>query len=261
MSFDEDLFDARHRLRLGPFAKRAYATVLADLGGFVDQNAFWLLGFFVVVECVDLYLAGAASLLARSLTASLFAAAVAVGWHRHVLVGEARSPLSALRFGPREARFWLLSVAFSAVGGVVAFGFGLAAVIVRTAFPSAGFLLVIAAAVGALGVGAFLAARLSLAFPLIAIDERKPLQRAWAASRMHAWFIFKLMFVTTVPFAAVIPLIRWTGLELAPVGGSYVRLAFSFVSDGLWVADICIGAAAISLVTRALLGHIRNVTA
>ena len=261
MSFDDDLFDARRRPRLGAFAKRAYATVFGDLGRFLDQNVFWLLAFFVTIECLDLYLPGTAKQGVASLAGTFFATGIAVGWHRYVLLGEERAPLSALRFGMREGRFWLLSLAFGAASVFFGIALSLTAVVVRAALPLAGFFLVVVGFAVALGLVAILVARLSLAFPLIAIDERAPLQTAWAASRAHGWFIFKLMFVTTIPMAVMIQLSRWLGVQLAPTAGTYIRLAFSFVSDGFWVATICIGAAAISLVARALLGNLRDVTA
>jgi len=261
MSFDDDLFDARHRPRLGAFVRRAYASVFSDLGRFVDQNVFWLLAFFVTVECLDLYLADTAKQAAASLTGSLFASGIAVGWHRYVLLGEERSPLAALRFGTREGRFWLLSLTFAAATLLFAVALSFTAVFVRAALPPGGIFLVIVGSAVALGLGAFLTARLSLAFPLIALEERAPLRTAWAASRMHGWFIFKLMFVTTLPMVVVIQASRWIGLQLAPTAGPYIRMAFALLSDGFWVAAVCIGAAAISLAARALLGNARDVTA
>jgi hypothetical protein len=181
-------------LPVGRLVRHAYLDTLANLPALVRIGGLWLLLAWALLLLArgGLPLAG----VAGDLVVTLGAAAMAVMWHRHILLGE---PLAAWMapVTTRVGRFFVLSVALALlplVGvlltGALAFGQP----------GGAGLLLAPVLLLGAL----YLALRLQLVLPGVAIDDRALTPaRSWQLTRGNGWRLLLGFVAVTVPVAAV----------------------------------------------------------
>lgn len=113
-------------------------------------------------------------------------ACIAVGWHRHLLLGEPQCASSRLAFDRRRWRYlgWLVALTVSGFAPLVA---ALAYAGFPGAKPSIDQILAVLAAILACFALAVPLARLGLALPAVAIDENTKLAHIWRHTRGNTW--------------------------------------------------------------------------
>jgi hypothetical protein len=218
------------KLPAGRLARHSYLDTLANARGLVRVGGPWLL------------LAWALLLLARSgpaifeaaanLAITLGVAAIAVAWHRHILLGE---PLTS-RMAPvdiRVARYFMLTVllaialtvlpllALMLLGGGTLFGGG-----EEAAAPETGIALLL---VPILVLACLYAAlRVQLVFPATAVEDTGTgFARSWAQTSGNGWRLLGGFLLVSLPAAAAaIGLALLLG-RLADATGSVVLTALA----------------------------------
>lgn len=152
---------------------------------------------------------------------TVVAAMVLVGWHRFVLLGEKASPSGpVVAVGRRELRYLLAWVVLSVlflVLFVAAWAFVLALVFFAMAVMKLALLLTgsgnaivlgetgqfvaleLAAIPAAMLIAAYVAIRLSLILPAMAVDRDRAMRQAWSLSSGCGWRLVLASFFTLVP--------------------------------------------------------------
>lgn len=212
------------KLPVGRLARHAYLDVIGNARGLARVGGLWLL------------LGWALLLLGRSgwgwlaaiadVVVTLGAAAIAVTWHRHILLNE---PLTR-RMAPldaRVARYFALTVLLALLLGVTPLLVLLLAG--GGAPPAAGaagpaLLLVPAAMIACL----YLALRLQLVFPATAIgDAAMTFGRSWALTQGNGWRLFLGFLMVSLPAGlAALGLALLLG-RLAELSGSVALAALA----------------------------------
>jgi hypothetical protein len=210
--------------------RHAYLDLIGSWRGLVQVGGLWLIVPWVLYAVDEPLLE-----LLGDLAMSVGIAAVAVAWHRRILLSE---PLP-LRFAPVTAQvgrymaFWAVVVAVVGLPGVLVALLILGAL--GTTAVGAGGALVAVLALLSLGA----AMRLQLVFPAAAIGEPAVTLRAsWRATRGNAWRLLAGTLLVSLPPAAAGVLLSlalgalanvtgslvlgWLG-ELAPVAGAWVQ--------------------------------------
>ena len=195
------------KLPAGRLARHAYLDAVGNWRGLVRVGGPWLLLAWAL-----LLLARGGSvffMMAADLAATVGAAAVAVAWHRHILLGE---PLTR-RMAPldaRVARYFVLTVllallvgavpllAFLLLGGGAPLGAPEGDVAPGGGGGGLALLLLPAIALACL----YVALRLQLVFPATAIEDRGiTLARSWGLTRGNGWRLFAGFLMATLPAA------------------------------------------------------------
>jgi hypothetical protein len=219
------------KLPFGRLARHAYLELIGNGRSLVQIGGLWLL----LGWALALLARGGAFLFtaAADLTVTLGAAAVAVAWHRHLLLGEpfARrvAPLDA-----RVARYLFLTVILAfligttpalvllLVGGPALLGGAEAGAAPGGA--GLGLLLVPIVAVACLWV----ALRVQLIFPATAIaDQAMTPARSWALTRGNGGRLFLGFVLVTLPVTAAMVALSLVLGWLADATGSLVLSALS----------------------------------
>jgi hypothetical protein len=227
--------------------RHAYLDLLGNWRGLVEIGGLWLIAPWVL-HAVD----GLLPALLGDLALTAGIAAIAVAWHRRILLQEALpkrfAPLNA--WVGRYLGYSVLVVMLAAAPSLV-----LALLIARTMGGEAGsdqgpgflpLLLVTLAAFASLMV----AIRLQLVFPAAAIDERgETLRTSWRATRGNGWRLLAGVLLVSLP-PAVAGMVLGTMLavlsdasgslvlswlsQLAPVAAAWVQapLLAAFLSFG-----------------------------
>jgi hypothetical protein len=196
------------KLPAGRLARHAYLDAIGNWRGLVRVGGPWLLLAWALL----LLARGGSALFtaAADLAATVGAAAVAVAWHRHILLGE---PLTQ-RMAPldaRVARYFALTVllallvgaapllALLLLGGGAALGEpGGDAVPGGGGGAGLALLLVPATVLACL----YVALRLQLIFPATAIEDRgMTLASSWGLTRGNGWRLFAGFLMATLPAA------------------------------------------------------------
>lgn len=174
--------------------RHATLDVVAHAGPLVRLAALWLL-----LPALLAVPASAGLLLIGDLVASIGVTAVAVAWHRRLLLNEPE-PRWAAPANARVARYLLLTVATVLVIVVpVAVTLQLTTGGLAAGPSLAGSILVLAAAVA----GFYAAMRLQLVFPAVATDDAAgSLAAAWAASAGNGWRLGLGFTILTLPVTA-----------------------------------------------------------
>lgn len=211
-------------------ARHAYLELIVSWRGLVQAGGLWLILPWILYALDQPLLE-----LLGDLAMSVGIAAVAVAWHRRILLQE---PLPA-RFAPVTAQvgrymaFWVVVVAVVALPGVLLALLILGAL--GTDAAAVGGVLVAILSLLALAA----AMRLQLVFPAAAIGERAvTLGVSWRATRGNAWRLLAGTLIVSLPPAAAGALLSlglsaladatgslvlgWLG-ELAPVAGAWVQ--------------------------------------
>jgi hypothetical protein len=224
-------------------AKAADLAVFSDLGTFFVAATPWVfltaLAHAIFVETfTEEGLAQTYGFMALQLSCSV---PFLVSWHRRVLKGEPLSPLQMLRFDSRDWRFFLTSVAV--------LGIGLAPLIVlapvgylfvSNQWPGVDIVVIWIAFIILISI-VFTAIKLSLAFPMAALDSaRGAIKEAFRLSRGQEWTLAIALFLTIAPLWAVQRGLKnsveslWSYPETYPLGlalyfvallGGYLSLA------------------------------------
>ncbi len=152
----------------------------------------------------------------------------AVAWHRrYLLPDELTTVRAALRWGWRQTRFLLLTIA---VGLIAALAYAVSLTVVsligglflRDQGQSAiGGLTFAALVIAALVMALSIYGRLSMWFPSTAVDHRMSLRACWAFSRGNGWRLALIIVLVTIPFLVLMLVI-------------YVPLAFAMLGTGLF---------------------------
>ncbi len=186
----------------------------------------------------------------------------AVAWHRRYLVpDELTTVRAALRWGWRQTRFLLLTIA---VGLIAALAYAVSVLVfaligglfILVASLIDGFLLsdqgqtvIGGLAFAALVIAAGLLAlsiygRLSMWFPSTAMDHRLSARECWAFSRGNGWRLALIIVLVTIPFL-VLMLVVYMPLAFAMLGtGLFSSLTLQFLVSLVQLTISFIGTAA-----------------
>lgn len=231
------------KLRPTAIAKAAYRAVFTDLRTFFLAATPWVfltaLAHAIFAETfAEEGLARTYGFMALQLSCSV---PFLVSWHRRVLKGEPLSPLRMLRFDSRDWRFFLTSVAVLGIGltplvMLAPVGY----LFVSNRWPGAEIVLNWIIFITLISA-AFTAIKLSLAFPMAALDHaRDAIREAYRLSSGQEWTLAIALFFTITPLWAVqrglkISVERlWSYPETYPLGlalyfvallGGYLSLA------------------------------------
>lgn len=178
-------------LPIGRLVRHAYLDVIANWRGLVQVGGLWLLLGWALL----LLGRGGLTFFAAvaDLVVTLGAAAIAVMWHRHILLGE---PLAAwmapVNIG--VVRYFVFTVLLTLIPMLgILLGGGLVSAPVGGAI-----LLVPVILLGAL----YVALRLQLVLPGIALgDARMNVARSWQLTRGNGWRLFAGFMLITLPVA------------------------------------------------------------
>ncbi|MEK0083481.1 hypothetical protein [Benzoatithermus flavus] len=184
--------------------RHAYLDAIGNARGLFQVGGLWLL-----LSWALLLLARNGSVFfmaAADLAVTVGAAAIAVAWHRHILLNE---PLTK-RMAPldaRVARYFVLTVLVALLMSTVpALVFVLSGGAFLAAGPGAaapGLGPLLSGPLAAL-VCLYLALRLQLVFPATAIgDETTTFRRSWELTRGHGWRLLLGFLLIALPVAAV----------------------------------------------------------
>lgn len=234
-------------------AKAAYGSVFGNFLAFVGQNVIWMLLLLTVSLCLfllpDYHLGRFA--MAGSLVKVGIGVPIAVGWHRRILLGEARSGLSALRLTRHDLNFLLFALAIAALP-LIPDAIGWLFFDVVAIGPSWSLTHIVMIAIG---VALFyIALRLFLAFPLIAIGYPDPLRTGWQLSKGRVLSLLALIIVILLPLT-----ILTLPFEL-PFLGYVMTSGFTLLEASVLLTAaeavfsplaICLVAASLSYVVRA----------
>lgn len=204
------------RLPAGRLARHAYLDTLANAQGLIRAGGPWLLlawAMLLLGRTGPALFAAAANLVV-----TLGVAAVAVLWHRHILLGE---PL-AVRMAPLDARVARY------------FALTLLVALAMAALPLVALSVMGAGSGGAIAVTAlvlaclYAALRVQLVFPATAIgDAAMTPGRSWALTRGNGWRLLGGFVAVTMPIAiAAIALTLFLGWA-SDATGSLVLLALA----------------------------------
>ena len=188
----------------------------------------------------------------------------AVAWHRRYLVpDELITVRAALRWGWRQTRFLLLTIA---VGLIAALAFAVSFFVVsligglllddqgQTALGGLAFAaLVIAAALVVLSIYG----RLSMWFPSTAVDHRMSLRECWAFSRGNGWRLALIIVLVAIPIVLLALLVN-VPMMLAVIGAGLfysltVQLVVSLIQLGISFIMAAAGVSALSIAYRELI--------
>jgi hypothetical protein len=213
--------------------KHAYLELIGRRRGLIEAGGLWLVLPWV------LHTLGGAGVLLGDLALTAGFAAIAVAWHRAILLGE-RLPK---RFAPLTApvaRYLGLSVIIVVLAAAPSMMLALviAGTVLGTEAPSEPgvlpMLLLIMAAIGSL----LAAMRLQIVFPAAAVGERRVgFAVAWASTRGNAWRLLLGVLMVSLP-ATLIGAALAIGLSsLADATGSLVLgwLARLAPVAGAWI--------------------------
>jgi hypothetical protein len=195
------------KLPVGRLVRHAYLDTIGNARGLLRVGGLWLL-----LSWALLLLARGGSALftaAADLAVTIGAAAIAVAWHRHILLNE---PLTR-RMAPldaRVARYFVLTVLVAllmstlpALVLVLTGGAALLGADAGASDPAGPGPLLLLAPLTAL-VCLYVALRLQLVFPATAIgDAATSFARSWALTRGHGWRLMLGFLLITLPVGIV----------------------------------------------------------
>lgn len=202
---------AMPKLPILRFVRHAHLDLLANLPGAARAAGLWGLTAWVLAA-----LGGNLVLLAE-LALVLGVGALAVAWHRRLILGESLPRLIA-PIDARVGRYLLLSVL---VGALIIVPVALASAVLAGAGTgnAATALLMLAAGVG----GLYVAMRLQLAFPAAAVgDPRGTLRASWAATAGSGWRLCGGFLAVSLPVTVLSYLVAVLLARAAAATGSLV---------------------------------------
>lgn len=189
----------------------------------------------------------AAKALAELVLRAAVAAALLVAWHRVVILGASARSAAPIAFGLRELSYCVVWVLLSA-GFLAAFAVTAAAAVAVqfTAMIGAYLILLLlglskAIVLGqkdqlmivlwislffAVPVASYIAGRLSLVLPALAVDRRRPFREAWRMSAGNGWRLVASSLLVLIPMEALAALTAAAadGMRYSP---AYYPFAFA----------------------------------
>jgi hypothetical protein len=209
--------------------RKAYQSLAENTDGLVRAGLFWLLlpfALHVVATTVE----GTLLTLVADLAAVLGLSALAVVWHRMILLSE---PLQA-PFAPIDGRV-LRYVVFGVLVSVIAAAPGVAILVV---LGLGGMALLAVGLLAGLVVAVAIFARLQLVFPGIAIDDAgMRLRVSWDVTRGNGGRLLFGVLLTILPVLAAVLLAQFVGAAFHELGmpdtGAF--LALLAASVGGWL--------------------------
>ena len=213
---------------------RTYQDVIANRDGLVRIGLPWLIGPFVL-NVLGTAIEGVVVSLIADLASFVGLSAIAVAWHRHVILGEPLAgPLAPVN--GRVGRYLLLGVLVSLLASVP------------------GILIVsVVGAVGGIGEGASLAsllalaaaffaavmvfARLQLVFPSVAIGDPAGLRGSWQMTSGNGGRLLSGLLLTILPVIGAVLLAQLIGAAFNGLGAAKAGafLALAAASVGSWL--------------------------
>lgn len=210
------------KLPAGKLARHAYLDLIANVRGLIRIGGPWLLLAWAVLLLGE---SGGFLAALANLAVTLGVAAIAVAWHRHILLGE---PLSQ-RMAPldaRVARYFALTVLIAVIMSILPL---LALYLSGGGAPSTnqagGALIVMMAVVFAC---LYATLRIQLVFPAIAIgDATVSLARSWELTRGNGWRLVGGLLIVTMPVAMALLILAYFLGQAAATTGSIALLALA----------------------------------
>lgn len=213
---------------------RTYQDVIVNREGLVRIGLPWLIGPFVL-DVLGTAIEGVVVSLIADLASLVGLSAIAVAWHRHVILGE---PLVG-PFAPvngRVARYLLLGLLISLLAAVPG-------IVIVSATGAIGLLGEEAGFAQALILGAaFIAAvivfaRLQLVFPGVAIGDPAGLKGSWHMTRGNGGRLLAGILLTILPVIGAVILTQIIGAAFNAMGAAKAGafLALLAASVGGWL--------------------------
>ena len=229
------------------FAKHGYRSVARNPGILAKQSVPWLV-FLILVQglIVDpMALHGAINEFVAVVVEAAFVSGIGLGWYRLVLLNE-RPHWSALISGKRGLKFFAWAVLAQAAISVIS----LADVIPNSVIAQRDLKII---ALIVFLIAAYFVLRISLGFPLTAIDAPKPIATAWRLSKGDVWLLCRVALLTYMPF-------QWSSMLLLKMAERVASSASAVLAAGivlglvsmiLIVVGACVTAGAFAEVMRA----------
>lgn len=197
------------KLPVRQLVSAGYRSLFRDWRAFVASASPWWVVLALLTFGIEAFAEpGLRRIVGAIVTFVLWAVAgtvFLVGWHRHILLGEAVASRASLRFGRRKLRFLVTGILFYLVLVAPMVAIGLFVGILGPAVAGTGLDRVLALGpVVALAIMIVVAPRLSLASPMVALDAPgRPLATAWQLVRGQTWRLFDGALLVIVPFGLV----------------------------------------------------------
>ena len=256
------------RVRIWPAVRADLASVFTDFNTFFAGAWLWMVAIYAAGVAGGYFAtvwghpdrAGSIGAILGLVAYFMGGTAVAVGWHRHVLFGEAVTTASTLRFGRRELHFCLFSIPLGAVMLAIGYLLGLAIPYVAGFFSGTAVSTPPWIALGALALAMLLFVaeiRMSLFAPLAAADMRgNLLLRSWWLSAGNGWRIFGGVSLVVLIFA--IPRVAATvmlAIAMNQGGGFFTFSLFSLLGNLINLAFIAVMAGFLSHAAAQIAGR------
>jgi hypothetical protein len=225
-----------------PVTNPSYASVFRDLKGFFAKTWVWILLLWAEQIAVGLATPHLPeSMLVDELTSipsMLIFAGVAVAWHRKILVDERKQGLRAVSLRAREWKYFAIAFLMY-LGALVPLVAGYALTDRSNWWAISLFTLLIA--------DIYIVTRLSVVYPLLAIDESEPFSRSWRLLRGRVFRTFMIFLLTTIPLSLVGRWIDKLSTAAFDQGRDLVGYAVSGISCAVSIMSACVLAASLSL--------------
>lgn len=240
-------------LPIWPTVAESYRYTFANLGLLVRVSWQW----FAVISAAVLALAMLSIEdhvtrifigLAATMLFTAASCAVAVTWHRVVLIGMRPRRRITIVFGLREAKYFLLSMSIV----LAAFAVSLALILTLARIVGPGLYTRTTVALITLGL-LLVITRISLRITAVTIDDRAMgFARSWALTRGNTWRLTLGFIACTAPFFAVKYLVDQAATRLVEAGMAPAGTGLGLVGGALLFLGIAVGAAFFSYAYRAL---------
>ncbi|HMR29762.1 MAG TPA: hypothetical protein PKA13_02515 [Geminicoccaceae bacterium] len=213
---------------------RTYQDVIANRDGLVRIGLPWLVGPFVL-NVLGTAIEGVVVSLIADLASFVGLSAIAVAWHRHVILGEPLSgPIASVN--GRVLRYLLLGVLVSLLAVIPGILIVSAASTVGLV-DGEGSLLSVLALAAAFFAAVMVFARLQLVFPGVAIGDPAGLRGSWQMTRGNGGRLLAGLLLTILPVIGAVLLAQLIGAAFNGLGAAKAGafLALAAASLGSWL--------------------------
>ncbi len=222
---------------------QSYAFTFRNLGLLIRVAWLWFAAFAATVWLLDtLSLGGAVGAILSSLVFTVAACAVAVAWHRAVLVGARPATEISISFGHREMAYFLITLAITIVCyvGILA----VAATVVQFFGPGLPALTALVAIVVVLLLAV---SRVSLKISAVTVDDATmTFARSWALTGGATWRLTVGFLASAVPLSLLMLPVRIQDLTVGALQTSGLGVALDIASGALSFVAIAVGASFLS---------------
>lgn len=222
---------------------QSYAFTFRNLGLLIRVAWVWFAAFAATVWLLDtLSLGGALGAILSSLAFTLAACAVAVAWHRAVLIGARPATEFSVSFGHREVAYFLITLAITIVCyvGILA----VAATVIQVFGPGLPALTALTAIVVVLLLAV---SRVSLKISAVTVDDASmTFARSWELTSGATWRLTVGFLVSAVPLSLLMLPVKVRGLAADADPTSDLDIALGIASGALSFIAIAVGASFLS---------------